>query len=108
MGLRRRQGSAHDLTYARIWGIVHGLAANESITLADKGYTGTGDPVPRAEQARLPEGRQSGSRATARSGRAGQRPAQVPAHLAQATLLSLARLGSSPSHHVLQACEIAG
>ena len=35
----------HDLTAARIWGILRQLAAAGLITLADKGYHGAGDPV---------------------------------------------------------------
>src|SRR5436190_3657835 len=35
-------GSVHDLTAARIWGIVRELAASGLIVLADKGYTGAG------------------------------------------------------------------
>ena len=38
-------GSVHDLTAARIWGIVRELAAAGLIVLADKGYAGAGDPV---------------------------------------------------------------
>ena len=38
-------GSVHDLTAARIWGIVRRLAAAGLIVLADKGYTGAGGPV---------------------------------------------------------------
>jgi len=38
-------GSAHDLTAARIWGILRQLAAAGLVVLADKGYTGAGDPV---------------------------------------------------------------
>ena len=38
-------GSVHDLTAARIWGILRELAAAGLITLADKGYIGAGDPV---------------------------------------------------------------
>jgi DDE superfamily endonuclease len=38
-------GAVHDLTAARIWGIVRELAAAGLITLADKGYIGAGDPV---------------------------------------------------------------
>ncbi|HEY5987010.1 MAG TPA: transposase family protein [Streptosporangiaceae bacterium] len=36
-------GAAHDLTAARIWGIVHELAAAGLIVPADKGYSGAGD-----------------------------------------------------------------
>jgi hypothetical protein len=38
-------GAVHDLTAARIWGIVRQLAACGLITLADKGYIGAGDHV---------------------------------------------------------------
>ena len=38
-------GSGHDLTRARIWGIIDELAAAGLIVLADKGYAGAGEPV---------------------------------------------------------------
>jgi hypothetical protein len=38
-------GSVHDLTAARIWGIVRELAAAELITLGDKAYVGAGEHV---------------------------------------------------------------
>jgi hypothetical protein len=38
-------GSAHDLTAARIWGIVRQLAAAGLIVLADKGYIGAGQHI---------------------------------------------------------------
>ena len=38
-------GAVHDLTAARIWGIVRQLADAGLIVLADKGYTGAGDHV---------------------------------------------------------------
>ena len=38
-------GAVHDLTAARIWGIMRELAAAGLITLSDKGYNGTGQPV---------------------------------------------------------------
>ena len=38
-------GAVHDLTAARIWGIVAELAACGLVVLADKGYTGAGDYV---------------------------------------------------------------
>jgi DDE superfamily endonuclease len=38
-------GATHDLTAARIWGILRDLAASGLIVLADKGYTGAGDHV---------------------------------------------------------------
>ena len=77
-------GSVHDLTAARIWGIVAELAAAGLIVLADKGYHGAGDhiraPLQGQEQARLPEGGQPGSRHAARPRRTHQRPAQDLAH----------------------------
>ena len=38
-------GAVHDLTAARIWGIVRELAAAGLITLSDKGYIGADEPV---------------------------------------------------------------
>lgn len=38
-------GSVHDLTAARIWGIIRRLGAAGLVTLADKGYVGAGEPV---------------------------------------------------------------
>src|SRR5262245_15817891 len=38
-------GAVHDLTAARIWGILRELAAAGLVTLADKGYHGAGDHV---------------------------------------------------------------
>jgi hypothetical protein len=38
-------GAVHDLTAARIWGIVRALAASGLIVLADKGYHGAGDHI---------------------------------------------------------------
>src|SRR6266566_3512429 len=38
-------GAVHDLTAARIWGILRELAAAGLIVLADKGYTGAGDHI---------------------------------------------------------------
>ena len=38
-------GAVHDLTAARIWGILRELAAAGLVVLADKGYTGAGDHI---------------------------------------------------------------
>jgi DDE superfamily endonuclease len=38
-------GAVHDLTAARIWGIIRELGACGLVVLADKGYHGAGDPV---------------------------------------------------------------
>jgi DDE superfamily endonuclease len=38
-------GALHDLTAARIWGILRKLAAVGLVVLGDKGYIGAGPPV---------------------------------------------------------------
>ena len=38
-------GAAHDLTAARIWGIIRELAAAGLVVLGDKAYIGAGDHV---------------------------------------------------------------
>jgi hypothetical protein len=38
-------GAVHDLTAARVWGILRELAASGLVVLADKGYTGAGDHI---------------------------------------------------------------
>jgi len=38
-------GAVHDLTAARIWGIIRQLAAAGLIVLADRGYIGAGEHV---------------------------------------------------------------
>ena len=38
-------GAVHDLTAARIWGILRELAASGLVVLADKGYAGAGDHI---------------------------------------------------------------
>ena len=95
-------GSAHDLTAARIWGIIRELASSGLIVLADKGYHGAGEPlltpVPGKEQAGLAEIRQPLPCPAARSRRASQRPAQDLAHPAQAPLLPLARRATGQGH----------
>ena len=87
-------GAVHDLTAARIWGIIRELAASRPGRAGRQGLPRRGrhpHPVPGTEQARLPEGRQPRSCPAARPRRTRQRPAQVLAHPAQAPLLPLAR-----------------
>ena len=95
-------GAVHDLTAARIWSIIAELAASGLAVLADKGphrcWRPRARPVRGQEQARLAEGRQPGSCPATRSGRPRQRPAQVLAHLAQASLLPLAGWPAGQSH----------
>ena len=77
-------GAVHDLTAARIWGIVRELAAAGLIVLADKGYHGAGDPVLTPYRGRnKPASQKDANRAHARlrsPRRARQRPAEDLAH----------------------------
>jgi hypothetical protein len=94
-------GAVHDLTAARIWGIVAELAASGLVVLGDKGLPRRGahpHALPGTEQARIAEGRQPRARPAARPGRTRQCPAQVLAHLAQALLLPLARRVARQGH----------
>jgi hypothetical protein len=92
-------GSAHDLTAARIWGIVRHLAAAGLIVLANKGYTGAGDPVITPYRGRgKPASKKDANRAHARLRTPGERAnAQLKSRriLRQTPLLPLAP-GSSP------------
>ena len=105
-------GAVHDLTAARIWGIIRQLAAAGLIVLADKAYIGAGEhvytPYPGAEQARLPESRQLRPREAAP-----RASALTPGSRAGASCASSAaapwRAGQiAKAIHVLQAREIAG
>ena len=100
-------GSVHDLTAARIWGILDELAAAGLIILADKGYTGAGDPVLTPYRGRnKPASQKQADRAHARLCAPGERanaqlktcsrPAQDLAHHAQAPLLPVREPGISP------------
>src|SRR5262249_44846806 len=51
-------GAAHDLTAARIWGIVRELAAAGLIVLADNGYHGGGEHIPTPYKGRNKPGSQ--------------------------------------------------
>jgi hypothetical protein len=67
-------GSVHDLTAARIWGVVRELAASGLITLADKGYIGAGDPVRTPYRGRgKPASQKDANRAHARLRAPGER-----------------------------------
>ena len=76
-------GAVHDLTAARIWGILRELAASGLIVLADKGYTGAGDDVRVPYRGRgKPASQKDANRATpaTQPRRTRQRPAQDLAH----------------------------
>ncbi len=67
-------GAVHDLTAARIWGILRHLAAAGLITLADKGYTGAGHPVRTPYRGRgKPASQKDANRAHARLRAPGER-----------------------------------
>jgi hypothetical protein len=105
-------GSVHDLTAARIWGIVRRLAAAGLIVLADKGYIGAGEPVLTPCRGRnKPPSQKAANRAHAQL--------RSPAERANAQLKTwhiLRKLRCCPwragqlakAIHVLQTREIAG
>jgi hypothetical protein len=95
-------GAVHDLTAARIWGIVRELAGCGLVILADKGYAwrrgAHPHSVPGAKQASLPERRQPSSRPAPQPRRTRQRPAQNLAHPAQTPLLPLEGRAARQGH----------
>jgi hypothetical protein len=105
-------GAVHDLTAARIWGILRELAASGLVVLADKGYHGAGDPVRTPYRGRgKPASQKDANRAHAQL--------RSPAERANAQLKTwriLRKLRCCPwragqlakAIHVLQAREIAG
>ena len=63
-------GAVHDLTAARIWGIVRELAAAGLVVLADKGYHFAGEHIRTPYKGRnKPQSQRSAARTTARSPR---------------------------------------
>jgi DDE superfamily endonuclease/Helix-turn-helix of DDE superfamily endonuclease len=104
--------AVHDLTAARIWGIIRELAAVGLITLADKGYHGAGDHVLTPYRGRhKPASQKDANRAHAQLRSPGER-----ANAQLKTWHILCKLRCCPlkagqlakAIHVLQACEIAG
>ncbi|GAA2208995.1 hypothetical protein GCM10009850_044530 [Nonomuraea monospora] len=83
-------GKTHDLSAARIWGILRALERAGIITLADKAYQGAEGPVRTPvqgkEQARVPEAGQPCSRQAPRARRARERPAEELEDPPKATL----------------------
>jgi len=105
-------GAVHDLTAARIWGILRELAAAGLITLADKGYHGAGDHVLTPYRGRnKPASQKDANRAHAQLRSPGER-----ANAQLKTWRILRKLRCCPwragqlakAIHVLQAREIAG
>jgi hypothetical protein len=66
-------GAVHDLSAARIWGIVRELAAAGLITLADKGYHGAGHVLTPYRGKNKPESQKQANRAHARLRSPGER-----------------------------------
>ena len=105
-------GSAHELTAARIRGIIRELAASGLIVLADKGYHGAGEPVITPYRGRnKPASQKSANRADARLRAPGERAnAQLKTwHILRKLRCCPWRAGHlAKAIHVLQAREIAG
>jgi DDE superfamily endonuclease/Helix-turn-helix of DDE superfamily endonuclease len=105
-------GAVHDLTAARIWGVVRELAAAGLIVLADKGYTGAGEHIRTPCKGRKkPESQKAANRAHAKLRGPGER-----ANAQLKTWRILRKLRCCPwkagqlakAIHVLQTREIRG
>ena len=105
-------GAVHDLTAARIWGILRELAATGLIVLADKGYHGAGDHIRTPYKGKnKPESQKAANRAHAKLRGPGER-----ANAQLKTWRILRKLRCCPwkagqlakAIHVLQAREIGG
>ena len=105
-------GAVHDLTAARIWGILRELAASGLVVLADKGYAGAGDHI------RIPY-RGRGKPASQKDANRAHAQLRSPGERANAQLKTwriLRKLRCCPwqagqlakAIHVLQTREIAG
>jgi len=105
-------GAVHDLTAARIWGIIRELAAAGLIVLADKGYHGAGDHVLTPCRGRnKPASQKAANRAHARLRSPGERAnAQLKNwHILRKLRCCPWRAGQpAKAIHVLQARETAG
>lgn len=105
-------GSAHDLTAARIWGIIRELAAAGLITLGDKAYIGAGEHVLTPYRGRgKPESQKAANRAHARLRAPGERAnAQLKTwHILRKLRCCPWKAGQlAKAIHVLQTREITG
>jgi len=105
-------GSVHDLTAARIWGIIRELAAAGLITLADKAYIGAGEHVLTPYRGRgKPESQKAANRAHARLRAPGERAnAQLKTwHILRKLRCCPWKAGQiAKAIHVLQTREIEG
>jgi hypothetical protein len=66
-------GAVHDLTAARIWGILQELAAAGLITLADKGYQGADETMTPRKGKRKPQSQKDANKAHAQLRSPGER-----------------------------------
>jgi hypothetical protein len=67
-------GATHDLTAARIWGLIRRLATAGLLVLADKGYQGAGEPLITPYKGRAkPEPKKDANRSHARLRGPGER-----------------------------------
>jgi hypothetical protein len=92
-------GSVHDLTAARIWGIIRELAAAGLITLADKAYISAGEHVLTSYRGRgKPESQEAANRAHARLRAPGERamPSSRPRTSCASFAAAPGRPGASP------------
>ena len=105
-------GAVHDLSAARIWGIVRELAARGLVVLADKGYAGAGDHIRTPYKGKnKPASQKAANRAHAQLRSPGER-----ANAQLKTWRILRKLRCCPwragqlakAIHVLQAREIGG
>ena len=105
-------GAVHDLTAARIWGIIRELEAAGLIVLADKGYTGAGDHVLTPYRGRnKPASQKAANSAHAKLRAPGERANAQLKHWGILHKLRCCpwRAGQiAKAIHVLQAREIAG
>ena len=105
-------GAVHDLTAARIWGILRELAASGLIVLADKGYAGAGEHVRIPYRGRgKPDSQKDANRAHAQLRSPGERAnAQLKAWRILRKLRCCPwKAGQlAKAIHVLQTREIAG
>ena len=105
-------GAVHDLTAARIWGIIRELAGAGLIVLADKGYIGAGEHVLTPYRGRnKPASQKAANSAHARLRAPGERAnAQLKTwHILRKLRCCPWRAGQlAKAIHVLQAREIAG
>jgi len=97
-------GRVHDLTAARIWGIVRALRQAGFLTLADKGYQGAGDPVLTPYKGKdKPESQKQANRAHARLRGPGER---VNAQLKSWRVLRKLRCSPSKAGHLCKAIAV--